>query len=311
MKTLFLVNPQSQTVKTKGSVLDRVRGDGTVHTEKLTDFEQTDALVKEAAKSGCEWVFIEGGDGTAHGVMTAFMQQRHAFKTFPKFTLLPGGMTNQVCRNIGLRRARAEHIEAMMKAGGGQVHATPLLELDIEGALPQFGFLFSTGGIPTATEYCVTKMYDRGIGGAAAVAATIVRGVAGSPKIRNDMMPPSPIKLHVSGQGEEAEIDTEHLASIVTTLPGLMMGLDPFWGKGNGPLRATFAAADARHLALNALSIWAGRKHKDRSKDGFKSFAADKLDYAYSGPAVLDGEPVLLPKGHVILRATDPVKFIT
>lgn len=309
MKTLFLVNPQSQTVKTKGSVLARVQAADTARLERLTGFGQTDALVLEAAASDCEWVFIEGGDGTAHGVMTAFMQQRDKFKTFPRFTLLPGGMTNQVCRNVGLRKARAPQIEKMIERGPSQIHETPLLQLDIQGAAAQFGFLFSTGGIPTATEYCVTKMYDRGVGGAAAVAATIVRGVAGSEKIRNEMMPPSPIKMHIRGDADDTRIDAEHLASIVTTLPGLMMGLDPFWGGGNGSLRTTYASADTRHMVRNMLGIWAGRNKKDRSKDGLRSFAADRLDYTYSGPVVLDGERITLPEGQVTLRATKPVRF--
>ncbi len=310
MDRLFIVNEQSQAVKTKGSVLKGVSPHAATDVISVADFSDIADLVSRAAQSGCKWVFIEGGDGTVHGVMTAFLQQRAAFKTFPQFTLLPGGMTNQVSRNIGLRRAAPAQVEALIKTGDGKRYETPLLELDIKGAPPQFGFLFSTGGIPTATEYCVTKMYDRGVGGAAAVAATILRGVAGSEKIRNDMMPPSPIKLHVSGNQTQTRIDETHLASIVTTLPGLMLGLDPFWGAGSGPLRLTYARADARRLLQNAVTIWMGRKNQNRSKDGFESFTADVLDYVYSGPAVLDGEPVKLPHGELTLRATQPVSFI-
>ncbi len=309
MDYLFIVNTQSQSVKTKGSVLSKVNGSGQAHIELLDGFDAMPRIVELARSEGCPWVIIEGGDGTAHGVMTAFLSRKSAFESFPKFTVLPGGMTNQVARNIGLKRNTVKDVEALLNRGPNIVRTLPILALDIQGAQEKFGFLFSTGGIPTATEYCKTKMHGRGIGGAAAVAATILRGVAGSKAARDDMMPATELSLEVKSGARSSRLSGPHLATIVTTLPGVMLNIDPFWGQETGNLRLTYASAGTRHMLRNMLSIWMGNKSKDRSADGFQSFNASELRYTYDGPVVLDGETIDAPQAQIIVRASAPIAF--
>lgn len=310
MDALFFINPDSQTVKTKGSLLGKVHYDGDVVTEYIRDFKALPDLMLEAARTGCQYICIEGGDGTAHGVMTAFMNARENFKTDPHFILVPGGMTNQVAGNIGVKRKTPAYVGNLLATGSKNTHATRLLQLGIEGAPPQYGFLFSSGGIPAATDYCKEKMHGRGIGGSAAVAATILQGVAGSRASRDKMMPPTPISLGVEAKENSTRLEDDHLASLVTTLPGLMLRLDPFWGKGDAPLRLTFARANARHLLPHMFGILMGRKDKDRSKDGIESYRAETLTYKYDGPVVMDGEKIDLPNGLLTITATPPVNFL-
>lgn len=298
-------------MKKKGSVLAAIGTDQDVQTVYLGDFSVLGPLIDKAIAARTRHVFIEGGDGTAHGVLTCFMRKYDAFDAFPKFTILPGGMTNQVAKNIGLKRGSAPAVQAMIETGRGAQSPFPLLEIDIKGAERQYGFVFSTGGIPAATDYCTSKIHDKGLGGSLAVAATIARGVAGSKQIRDDMMPPTPLKLCVSGPKEEVHLNEDHLASLVTTLPGLILNIDPFWGEGDGALRLTYANAQARNMVKNLISIWMGNKAKDRKADGFESFNAQALRYIYDGPAVLDGERLDVPDGEIAIRASKPVTFVT
>lgn len=309
MDYLFIVNPQSQTVRTKGSVLQTVKAGRKAELCLLDDFGVLEGLVERAIKHQTEWVFVEGGDGTTHGVLTAFLRRREDFTIFPKFTILPGGMTNQVARNIGLKRVNASRIESMIVNKPSNLLNFPVLKLDVPGSQAQYGFLFSSGGIPSATEYCTSKMYDKGLGGTLAVAATIARGVAGSKRIRDEMMPATPLDLRITGKREEIHLKDEHLATLVTTLPGLILNIDPFWGDGQGPLRLTYARADAQKMVRNLVSIWMGQKGRDRKIDGFESFNAFSLRYDYSGPVVLDGETIALPENRVIVGASEPVDF--
>lgn len=309
MDYLFIVNPQSQSVKTKGSVLKTVKAGRKAQLCLLDDFSALTDLVEKAIKEQTQWVFIEGGDGTTHGVLTAFLRRRRAFHTFPKFTILPGGMTNQVARNIGLKRASASRIESLIVNENQTPLSFPVLKLDVAGSAAQYGFVFSSGGIPSATEYCTSKMYHKGLGGTLAVAATLARGVAGSKRIRDEMMPATPLDLRITGPREETHLTEDHLATIVTTLPGLILNIDPFWGEGEGPLRLTYARANAQKMVRNLMSIWLGQKGKDRKIDGFESFNALSLRYNYSGPVVLDGETIALPENRVVVGASDPVDF--
>jgi len=309
-KPLFIVNTQSEAVKRKGSLLEVVAEEKSIPCDILDDFKALPGIVKDAAKANNSWVIIEGGDGTAQGVLSEFLRQRDTFAAFPKFTLLRGGMTNQVAKNIGLKRYTHKSITNLLDAENPTIAPTPLLSLDIVGADPIFGFLLSSGAVPMATDYCKEQIHARGLGGSMAVAATILRGVSGNRADRDRLMPPTRIVLRVTNTKEETVFDEDHLGTLVTTLPSLIIGLDPFWGNGDGALRLTYAKADARHLLRHIIGFWIGYGEKSRTFDGYESHNADLLRFEYEGPIVLDGEPVTLPKGVLEIRATEPIDFV-
>jgi hypothetical protein len=136
------------------------------------------------------------------------------------------------------------------------------------------------------TQFTKDKIHSRGIGGSFAVCAGILKGVSGQ---KSDVLASTPISLK---RNEIACAKENHLGTLVTTLPSLLMGLDPFWGSGDGDLRVTYAQENPNHLARHVLSLWMGRKHKTRTQDGLHSWQAKTLDYDYTGPIVLDGEPL-------------------
>jgi len=88
------------------------------------------------------------------------------------------------------------------------------------------------------------------------------------------------------------------------------MGLDPFWGDGDGPLRVTWIDGTYRGLGRNIMGVWAGAKSKDRSADGFYSKRVEILIYTYEGDIVLDGEFLSISSGKFTVRPTRPVTFL-
>ena len=139
----------------------------------------------------------------------------------------------------------------------------------------------------------------------------IAKAFAGSAATRQKIYHITPLSLSINDGGTETILDGDHLVSVVTTLPGLMLGLDPFWGDGQGLLRMTYIHGHARKLFPNLAAVWAGRKHVDRKADGFESFAADTLHYDYDGPIVMDGELLEYPGGQIEIRATEPIEFVS
>jgi len=96
VKPVFVINPLSETVARRGSSLKPF----SYSAEGLYDeeiFDHLDDIVAAGVKAG--WVIIEGGDGTAQGIITAFFNSIKTPSDMPSFTLLPGGMTNQVAKN--------------------------------------------------------------------------------------------------------------------------------------------------------------------------------------------------------------------
>ena len=100
MDLWFIVNEASAKVAKKGALLPKYAEHFGAQLRDVGDFSQIDALAKEILDSEANHVVSEGGDGTVHGVLTAFLKQS-ARAELPDFTLIAGGNTNQVARNIG------------------------------------------------------------------------------------------------------------------------------------------------------------------------------------------------------------------
>jgi len=301
MSALFIVNQLSQRVASKGARLAPIAASLGVELYEVGDFKTLPAKVTEAAENKTRQIFIEGGDGTVQGVLSEFLRQAASFETLPDFAIIAGGMTNQIAKNIGLKPA------LIKTALGGTLpkKTMPLLTVRTGDGATHNGFLFSTGAVPMVTEYTKSKLHKNGIGGSLAVAGGILKGISAS---NGEVLQPTPIKLHCPNT--DIHIEKQHIGTLLTTLPSLIMGLDPFWGKGEAPLRLTYVDDAYRGLYRNVASLWAGNKSKDRSPHGLQSWNVNRADYDYNGPCVLDGEPLIAPSGQISVTASPTLNFI-
>ena len=301
MQPWFVFNAASAKVAKKGALLPKIADQHNAVLRDVGDFSDVDILIQDALAAKTQHIVIEGGDGTVQGILTEFLRHEKA-RNLPVFTIVPGGNTNQVARNVGLS---APTPQAVAKALGKDKTLTqaPLLRIKDKAQRKYYGFLFSSGALPQVTDYTKDKLHDRGIGGSMAVIGGILKGAAGTSAITA----PTKIKLNIDADGIQ-KLRGPHLGTIVTTLPGLILKLDPFWGEGDRPLRVTYVAGEYQKLVRHVASLWLGNKSKDRSQDGMFSWTADGLKYRYKGPCVLDGEILDLTKGFKI-RATRPIQF--
>ena len=301
MQPWFVFNAASAKVAKKGALLPKIAQQHNAVLRDVGDFSDVDKLVQDALSAKAEHIVIEGGDGTVQGILTEFLRHEKA-RNLPIFTLVPGGNTNQVARNVGLSAATPQAVAKALSADN-TISRAPLLRITDKDQRKYYGFLFSSGALPQVTDYTRDKLHDRGLGGSLAVIGGILKGTAGTGGITE----PTTIELDIDAGGIE-KIRGPHLGTIVTTLPGLMLKLDPFWGEGDRPLRVTYVAGEYQKLAQHVASLWLVKKNKDRSQDGLYSWTADGLKYRYKGPCVLDGELLELTKGFKI-RSTRPIRF--
>lgn len=297
----FVFNAASAKVAKKGALLPKLSKQHYAILRDVGDFSDVDKLVQDALTAKAQHIVIEGGDGTVQGILTEFLRHEKA-RNLPIFTLVPGGNTNQVARNIGLNAATPQAI-AKALSKDKTITEAPLLRIKDKAQRKYYGFLFSSGALPQMTDYTKGKLHDRGIGGSMAVIGGILKGVSGD----GGIMQPTEVKLTINADGIQ-KLRGPHLGTIVTSLPGLMLKLDPFWGEGERPLRVTYVAGEYQKLVRHVASLWLGNKSKDRGKDGLYSWTANSLKYRYKGPCVLDGELLDLTKGFKI-RATRPIRF--
>jgi diacylglycerol kinase family enzyme len=303
VKPWFVFNAASAKVAKRGALLPTIAKTHDAVLRDVGDFSDVGTLVQDALAAKAQHIVIEGGDGTVQGVLTEFLRHEKA-RNLPTFTLVPGGNTNQVARNIGLSAATTDAVAKALSENNA-INSAPLLRIKDKTGRKYYGFLFSSGALPQVTDYTKDKLHDRGIGGSMAVIGGILKGATGTSGITT----PTKIKLNIDADGIE-KLRGLHLGTIVTTLPGLMLGLDPFWGEGERPLRVTYVAGEYKKLVRNVAGLWLGKKNKDRSKDGMYSWTANSLKYRYEGPCVLDGELLDLTKGFKV-SATKPIRFAT
>ena len=265
-------------------------------------------LFKKTSQDETDHILIEGGDGTVRTVMTILLNSYTANQPLPTISILPSGTTNQIARNLGLKSISDldKIIEKKIKRT-----VTPLVEIFVKGESsdeknPLYGFLFSTGALPHVSRFAQDKLNSNGVGGGTAVVGAVLRAVTGD---KDTLMPPEKHKM--CGRLSN-DIVFKHkgiaLGTIMTTLPTLMLGLDPFWGQEDAPLRLTWAEANSRKLGRNVAGLWAGRK-KDRTNDGFYSHNIDHLKIRTKAPATLDGDFIDVYNKRLRISASRPVTF--
>ena len=303
MKPWFVFNAASARVAKRGALLPTIAKTHDAVLRDVGDFSDVGTLVQDALATKAQHIVIEGGDGTVQGILTEFLRHEKA-RNLPIFTIVPGGNTNQVARNIGLSATTTDAVAKALSENNA-INSAPLLRIKDKTGRKYYGFLFSSGALPQVTDYTKDKLHDRGIDGSMAVIGGILKGATGTKGITT----PTKIKLNINADGIE-KLRGPHLGTIVTTLPGLMLKLDPFWGEGARPLRVTYVAGEYKNLVKNVAGLWLGKKKKDRSKDGMYSWTANTLKYRYEGPCVLDGELLDLTKGFKV-SATQPIRFAT
>lgn len=300
-KMCFIYNPHSAGVLKRGSFLKKnhQKLNGQLHS--LEKFSDVKVIVCKALKNKVSHICIEGGDGTVHGVMTEFLKQSSNL-TLPSFILIPGGNTNQISRNIGIKSTSIKALEKSFKKDN--TINIPMLSITDDKNNSYYGFLFSSGALPQMTEYTKKRFHQRGIGGSAAVLGGMIKGL----KKKNKIVQPTKIKINIETLKNHT-IDSLHFGSIITTLPSLILKLDPFWGKGEFPLRFTYASSDYKRFFKNVISLWFGKKNKSRKKYGLFSWNANKIIFKYTGPCMLDGELLKLSDSFIV-SSTKPIKFI-
>jgi len=310
MRPLFIINQQSTRIRKKGSQLSPLAEKFDALVIETDNPERFSHLVAGAVAQNPDHIFIEGGDGTAQIAMTEYF--RHLADGIPpaRFTLISGGTTNQIARNIGVKNITKTRLEKILKLDSEAIHDLSLLDVQIDDEDSRFGFLFSSGAIPMATEVFMGKVEEKGKKGPSAVYATILSALGRGSDKSKSLYEASPIHLSVSQKKNQTVIDEQHLGTITTTLPGFILGIDPFWGKGEAPLRTTYVGGENPRVMKLVMRAALKQFAKLEATDGVESWNADHLMMKYNGPTVLDGEPLPRSEQSIEIRPSQPITFV-
>jgi hypothetical protein len=280
---------------------------GTTMVETSTAADTRTAL-ELLRDRGAEAIVIDGGDGTVRSAVV------HLWAVFgakpPTLAILANGNTNLIGRKVGALRTRSglgQLADMTVAEAAARSRASPVLRIDFANGRPcERGFVAGWGAYAEATRIATHDMKARSnvqvIGAVLAVLRRNYAGASGGTLRR--------------GVSCDLVIDGRRIAAgrrfggIVTTLPRpLIWPLDPFWGRGDGPIRWLDIAAPPRRLALAAPLVAIGRPMAWMGRAGYRSGRSKRVELTLDGDIIIDGER-FPGGGGGIITASETVRFI-
>lgn len=270
------------------------------------------SAVQEFAGAGIDTLIIAGGDGTAHGVLTAIFQSG-AFSHPPCVALVPAGTTNMTARDLGIdgppRRVLANFVDNVRSVRGAVRAYRPMLRIQLPGGDTLFGMFFGAGVIATGVQYFSDHVRRLGWTGEAASGIVVARFLAallsGRAVAASDCVRAA-VEMDGSNRGE-----SDYVAIVATTLHRLLLGMRPYWGREPRPVHASFIRRSPRRLWRSLPCVLTGRAGL-READGYASHNLSDLALFMDANIVIDGQIYCIHGQNEPLRlsATDPLCFL-
>lgn len=318
LKKLGLVtNPQSQYNRRHGTgaVESVVNGAPDILHAKLTDMRHLPGVLSGFAADGVDILAVNGGDGTVQGVLTELLANR-PFSPVPPLAILPGGMTNTIADNVGLRGSPAQALSKLIAAvrrnpGGIRRIERPIIRVENGTSLPpQYGMLFGTAGIVRAIEVCRDEAHGRGLKADWANAATLVGLLVDwlffggrSEVFRGD-------EMAISLDGGPAERGAK-VVVLATTVDRMFLRSRPFWNTDSGPIKFTAIAHPPKHLLRRVYKLLYGGPNRTIPEATYQSRGAHRVVLEMACPFMVDGQVFHPENGQSVrITAEEKVSFV-
>lgn len=289
-----LINAQSGRNRAGTQALDALlRSRPEIAVQRPTRADETAAALAALAARDVALLAICGGDGTVQQVLNVLLSPQTPFAQMPLLAILPGGTTNMIAHDLNESGRPARVLEALLRhVDAGTIQSRivrrPVIRLTGGDAkAPAHGFFFGSAGIYDATlqnRDSVDRVGLRdGFGPGLRFLAVLAKIATG-----RDPFVPVPMAIAVDGMayGEKPVV-----ALLVSSLEKLSLGFVPFWGEGPGTLRMTLVTSHSRALLRAIWLALRSRPHRLlRPENGYDSLNAERIELAFEGGCVLDGE---------------------
>jgi len=253
----------------------------------------TAAALGALASAGVNILAVCGGDGTVQQVLNVILSPASPFAQVPPLAILPGGTTNMIAHDLNEASRPTTVLETILKhlhdkTLSSRVATRPVIRLSGgDAAVPSYGLFFGAAGIYEAT-MDNRKSIDRlgvrdGLGPGLRIFAILFKVATG-----RDPFAPTPMQITVdrSAYGEKATV-----VVLASSMNKLSIGLKPFWGDGKGGIRLTLVFQASRSVLRAVWLALRNRPHPLLTPDnGYDSLNADRIELAFDGGCVLDGE---------------------
>ena len=285
-----------------------------IHREVRTPAEVATALA-DLAGTKLDVLAINGGDGTIQAVLTALFHNG-PLERLPLLAVLRSGTDSVIARDVGLPKSGEKALRRLLNWGCTEerapaiqrrsilrVQASPDLE-------PRYGMIFGAAAIYQGIQFCRRRIHTLGLRGELAPGLTLARFLLALARRTGDYVTPVPITISLDQHclGEQ-----EFLVVLISTLERYFLGLRPYWGTENGPLRFTAVTARHRHLLRALPSLLRGHGSRYGTPEhGYFSHNLHEVRLVYTSGFTLDGELYASDSrlGPVVVREGGRVSFL-
>jgi diacylglycerol kinase (ATP) len=284
-----------------------------LHREETTPAGIDEALV-EFARNGVELVVVNGGDGTAHAVLTT-IGRGEAFAKPPLLALLCAGTTSMLPRDVGVPGPSVAALSRILRWAKSTdesltVLSRPVLKVQRSSKQPAlFGMFFGAGAVCQGITLFHGGVNPMGWRGELMPGLTLLRMLLAILFRDHRKVPPLLTKTSLNNQLSE---ERENLLVLISTLDRLFLGMRPYWGTEGGPLHYTAVDSKPKSLLRVLPSLSRGRKNRHLTpENGYLSHNVHEVQLEMDGDFTLDGELYNTEQGPVTIEATDPVMFLS
>ena len=260
-------NPRSRRNKRRPGLAGKLRAqlDSDGEVVDASTPEELDRALERFRAAKIDVLGVNGGDGTAHVVLTAFARAYDG-AALPKLMLLRGGAMNTVAHGNGIHGGPERILrEVLIRRRHGYPLRTvdrDLLAVSADGGPPRYGFIFGTGAIVAFLEaYYATGRPTPGIAAlliARALGSALVNGEFAASLVRRE-------RLRISTDGDEWP-DAGWLAVAAGSTPDIGFGFRAFERCNEQPgfIHAFGIHGSLPHLALAVPRIRRGKPWRRR-----------------------------------------------
>lgn len=284
-----------------------------VYHESLSEFASLPETLARFAAEQVELLVISGGDGTISGVLTEIIEH-HAFSAMPQLAILPGGTSNTIANDVGLRGHPLKSLERLLNLSEAQLKqadcvSRAVLRIDYsDDDSPVHGLFFGTAAICDAIILRRRLFPQTWIPDPVAAALTLVRILCTQALGRAGVLSGQQIRI-----GFDAKCSTTNQYTIVfaSTLKRIVLGSAPFWGEGRSTINITTIGAPATGLARHAYRLLYGRDRERLPKSTYQSVNTDRVELHMDCSFNVDGEFCQARKDRaVVLTAPATARFL-
>ena len=285
----------------------------TFHFE-LDGIDSIPQALRMFAQARPAMVVINGGDGTIQATLSSIVNDR-PFDVIPPVAILPGGKTNMIAEDLGVRGRPAKvlaRLLSLVASGklGEHVELRNVIEMDLgDGHAPRVGMFFGAAGIVRGMLWCRKKIYPLKLPNLMSHAIAIGALIGSFIGLRRSDSPirSDPMRINVKGGGI---MQGRYSIVVVTTLDKLLLGMRPYGREGNGGLKFSSIGYGPRAM-LNALKGLVTGSFGRKTLPGVNTRRSDVIRFESRDPVTLDGEIFLPVAGHAVeLRGEKSLAFV-